>query len=60
MFQRLYYYKMTDDPKRAAGEYPEADKVMRGGMLLGCHQGLSQEQLDHVCESVTAFMRTKM
>lgn len=45
--------------KRASGEYPEADKVMRGGMLLGCHQGLSQEQLDHVCESVTAFMAGK-
>lgn len=38
--------------------YPEADKVMRGGMLLGCHQGLSQEQLNHVCESVDAFMKT--
>lgn len=45
--------------KRAAGEYPEADKVMRGGMLLGCHQGLSQEQLDHVCESVSIFMKDK-
>ena len=31
---------------------------MRGGMLLGCHQGLSREQLDHVCESVTEFMKT--
>ena len=38
--------------------YPEADKVMRGGMLLGCHQGLSQEQLEHVCESVALFMKT--
>jgi CDP-6-deoxy-D-xylo-4-hexulose-3-dehydrase len=44
---------------KRVNDYPEADKVMRGGMLLGCHQGLSQEQLDHVCESVSIFMRDK-
>ena len=44
---------------KRVNEYPEADKVMRGGMLLGCHQGLSQEQLDHVCESVSIFMKDK-
>lgn len=36
--------------------YPEADRVMRGGMLMACHQGLNQEQLDHVMESVDTFM----
>lgn len=42
--------------KAAQNGYPEADKVMRGGMLLACHHGLSQEQIDHIKESVTAFM----
>lgn len=37
--------------------YPEADKVMRGGMLLACHHGLDQMQIDHIKESVTAFMK---
>lgn len=45
--------------KRASGEYTQADRVMRGGMLLGCHQGLTQEQLTHVCDSVTEFMKSK-
>ncbi len=36
--------------------YPEADKVMRGGMLIACHHGLEQEQIDHMKESITAFM----
>ncbi|MBL0910779.1 MAG: aminotransferase class V-fold PLP-dependent enzyme [Bacteroidia bacterium] len=36
--------------------YPEADRVMRGGMLMACHQGLNQEQIAHVMESVDAFM----
>ncbi|MGQ3014343.1 MAG: DegT/DnrJ/EryC1/StrS family aminotransferase [Flavobacteriales bacterium] len=37
-------------------DYPEADRVMRGGMLMACHQGLNQEQIAHVMESVDAFM----
>ncbi len=42
--------------KKAAAGYPEADRVMRGGMLLACHHGLSEEQIAHVMESVTEFM----
>ncbi len=44
--------------KKAAGGYPESDKVMRGGMLLACHHGLSEEQIAHVMESVTEFMKS--
>jgi CDP-6-deoxy-D-xylo-4-hexulose-3-dehydrase len=43
--------------KASAAGYPESDKVMRGGMLLACHHGLSEAQLSHVMESVTEFMR---
>lgn len=42
--------------KKAAGGYPEADRVMRGGMLLACHHGLSEVQIAHVMESVSEFM----
>ena len=35
--------------------YPEADGVMRGGMLLACHQGLSAGQLEHVHASFADF-----
>lgn len=43
--------------KAASGGYPEADKVMRGGMLLACHHGLNDAQISHVMESVTEFMK---
>lgn len=43
--------------KAAPGGYPESDKVMRGGMLLACHHGLSEEQIAHVMESITVFMK---
>ena len=42
--------------KKAEGGYPEADKVMRGGMLMACHHGLSTEQLDHIIESMKQFI----
>ena len=43
--------------KTAASGYPEADKVMRGGMLLACHHGLNDAQISHVMESVSIFMK---
>lgn len=39
--------------------YPNADRVMRGGLLLGCHQGLSAETIGFICETFRDFARTK-
>jgi CDP-6-deoxy-D-xylo-4-hexulose-3-dehydrase len=36
-------------------EYPNADRVMRGGILLACHHGLTTEMLKHVHESCKLF-----
>lgn len=44
--------------KTAKGGYPEADKVMRGGMLMACHHGLTAPQISHIMESVTEFMKS--
>jgi CDP-6-deoxy-D-xylo-4-hexulose-3-dehydrase len=38
--------------------YPEADKVMRGGMLMACHHGLNEIQIQHMMDSITAFMKS--
>ena len=35
--------------------YPGADLVMRGGVLLACHHGLTDDLLAHVHESFRAF-----
>jgi CDP-6-deoxy-D-xylo-4-hexulose-3-dehydrase len=43
--------------KAAQAGYPEADKVMRGGMLMACHHGLNDAQIAHMMESVTEFMK---
>jgi len=36
--------------------YAESDRVMRGGMLLACHHGLTRPMIDHVKEQVTEFL----
>ena len=36
--------------------YPESDYVMRGGMLLACHHGLTGEMMKHVHQSVKLFL----
>lgn len=43
--------------KTASTGYPESDKVMKGGMLLACHHGLNEEQIAHVMDSITLFMK---
>lgn len=30
--------------------YPNADRVMEGGILLGCHQGMDQRQVGYICD----------
>lgn len=44
--------------KASANGYTESDKVMRGGMLMACHHGLTETQIQHVMESVTEFMKS--
>jgi len=44
--------------KSSTHGYAEADKVMRGGMLMACHHGLNEIQIQHLMDSVTAFIKT--
>lgn len=44
-------------PHRACDQgYPESDYVMRGGMLLACHHGLTQEMMDYVHKCTSEFL----
>jgi len=46
--------------RESRGGYPDADLVTRGGMVIGCHQGLSEAQLSHVYETAGAFIKSKV
>ncbi len=41
------------DPKGFAN----ADRVMQGGILLGCHQGMDESQLGYVCDVFREFAK---
>ena len=46
----------NDIQKRVAdGGYPVSDEFMRGGMLLACYHGLTEEMLNHVHSSFDIF-----
>ena len=36
--------------------YPEADKVMRNGILIACHHGLTKRMISHIHNSIDEFM----
>lgn len=41
--------------KESKDGYPFADQVMRGGILVGCHHGMTTQMLNHIKESFSAF-----
>lgn len=43
--------------KESKAGYPNADRVMRGGILLGCHHGLSDKMMRYIHEKVEMFIR---
>lgn len=38
--------------------FPNADKIMAEGFLLGAHHGMSIEDVDHVCDLIKAFVNS--
>ena len=41
--------------REATGGYPNSDKVMKGGMLIGCHQGMKDAEVAYIVECVQNF-----
>lgn len=47
------------DRREAPDGYPNADQVMRGGMLIACHHGLNQAQIEYIHEEFREFARLR-
>ena len=43
--------------KRNKSGYPEADKVMRNGILIACHHGLTSKMINHIHKSIDEFIK---
>ena len=46
------YFKESD-------AFPNADRIMAEGFLLGCHHGTTFAQIDRACELLKAFEANK-
>jgi len=46
--------------KRNSDGYPHADQIMTGGILLGCHQGMNDKQLDYILEVFENYIKKKL
>ncbi len=42
--------------KRDKNGYPEADKVMKNGILIACHHGLTKKMINHIHNSIDEFL----
>ena len=42
--------------KKEKKGYPEADKVMKNGILIACHHGLTNKMIKHIHKSIDEFM----
>ena len=40
--------------------YPESDNVMKNGILIGCHHGLTKSMIDHIHNSIDHFINSKL
>ena len=43
------------DRREVAAGFPNADQVMKGGMLIGCHQGMDASDIDYMQNSFREF-----
>ena len=43
--------------KKDKNGYPEADKVMKKGILLACHHGLTTKMIKHIHNSIDEFIK---
>lgn len=48
-------FKKIKMVKDKAG-YPEADKVMKNGILIACHHGLTKKMIKHIHKSIEHFL----
>jgi CDP-4-dehydro-6-deoxyglucose reductase, E1 len=45
--------------KKNKNGYPEADKVMKSGILIACHHGLDKKMMNHIHKSIDLFILSK-
>ena len=50
-------FRSIVDNRNKIKSFPSSDYIMRNGILIGCHQGLSKEQIIFVQKTIIKFMK---
>ena len=50
-------FKNLINKKNRLSDFPGADYIMRNGILIGCHQGLKQNQLKYIHQKILNFIQ---
>lgn len=53
ILRQPFYQKLF--PHAHADDFTQTEKIFRGGMLLGLHQGISSEDVDYICDCLIEF-----
>ena len=43
-------------PKKTNGEYPNANAIMENSFVIGCHQGIEKEHMEHIKNTFGKFL----
>ena len=44
--------------KNRINEFKDSDYIMKNGLLIGCHQGLSKKNLDYIHQTIQKFLNS--
>ena len=50
-------FRSIVDNRNKIKSFPSSDYIMRNGILIGCHQGLSKKQINFVQKTIIKFMK---
>jgi CDP-6-deoxy-D-xylo-4-hexulose-3-dehydrase len=45
-------------PRRVVGKLTNTDKIMSDSFVIGCHQGMTDEMVDYICDTFDTFMKS--
>ena len=43
--------------KKVKNKFINSDNIMKNGILLGCHQGLKQNEIDYMFNNIRKFLK---
>ena len=45
---------------KVRGDYPITNNIMKNGLLIGCHQGITKRDLEHIKQTIKSFLEDRL